>query len=101
MINMQVIHPQKAVRLTATHQLISELCSIPDPAIIVTDVAISKIQEKKYDTNSQKKENKGKIDGRRRNHVKSIPRDFMHNQEWQAVVMDLINIMEQNKAGQS
>ena len=31
----------------------------------------------------------------------SIPRDFTHNQEWQAAVIDLINIMEQNIAGQS
>ena len=80
-INMQVIHPWKAVRVTWTHLLISEWCSIPDHAIIVTDVAISNIQEKNYDTKSHKKKYEGKIDERRRYNVKSIPRDFMHNQE--------------------
>ena len=49
----------------------------------------------------QKKEGEGKKDERRRYNVKGIPRDFMHNQEWQAAVMDLINIMEQNIAGQT
>ena len=91
---MQVIHPWKAVRVAGTHLLLSEQCSIPDHAIIVTDVAISNIQEKNYDTRGQKKEYEGKIDERKRYNVKSIPRDFMHNQEWQAAVMDLINIME-------
>ena len=100
-INMQVIHPWKAVRVAWTHLLILEWCSIPDHAVIVTDVAISNIQEKNYTTNDQKKEDGGKKDERRRYNVKSIPRDFMHNQEWQAVVMDLINIMEQNIAGQT
>ena len=97
---MQFIHPWKAVRVAGAHLLISEWCSIPDHAIIVMDVAISNIQEKNYDTKGQKKEDEGKIDERRYN-VKSIPRDFMHNQEWQAAVIDLINIMEQNIAGQS
>ena len=79
---MQVIHPWKAVKVEGTHLLISEWCSIPDQAIIVTDVAILNIQEKNYDTNGQKKEDMGKIDERRRYNIKSIPRNFMHNQEW-------------------
>ena len=100
-INMHIIHPWKTVRAAGAHLIISEQFSIPDHAIIVTDVAISNIQEKNYDTKSHKKEYEGKIDERRRYNVKSIPRHFMHNQEWQAVVLDLINIMEQNIAGKS
>ena len=81
--------------------LIAEWCSIPDHEIIVTDVAISNTQEKNYDIKTNKKKYGGKIDERRRYNVKSILRDFMHNQEWQAALLDLINIMEQNIAGQS
>ena len=75
-INMQVIHPLKAVRVAWTHLLILELCSIPDHTIIVTDVAFSNIQEKNHDTNGQKKEDKGKKDEKRKYNVKCIPRDF-------------------------
>ena len=64
-------------------------------------MAISNIQEKSYDTNSQKKEDNGKIDKGSKYNVKSIPRNFIHNQEWKAAVMDLIYIMKQNIAGQS
>ena len=54
-INMQVIHPWKAVRVAWTYLLISEWCSIPDHTIIVTDVAILNIQEKNYYTNGQRR----------------------------------------------
>ena len=78
---MQAIHQWKAVRVAGTHLLISEHYSVPDHAIIVTDVAISNIQEKNYDEKGEKKEDDGKIDERRRYNIKSIPSDYMHNQE--------------------